>query len=118
MAWEGGGRLGGHTHAWIWMRCAATYATPIPAAACVCRRLQARRQSDEPFSALFHPRRARHPLHTAFRSLDAGAYTDIATVPLERVVLDMAVGPGGAGGGGRRGRRGRKGRKGRRGRTG
>eukprot|EP00198_Chlamydomonas_reinhardtii_P007817 XP_001697154.1 predicted protein [Chlamydomonas reinhardtii] len=53
----------------------------------------ARRQSDEPFSALFHPRRARHPLHTAFRSLDAGAYTDIATVPLERVVLDMAVEP-------------------------
>ncbi|KAG2449728.1 hypothetical protein HYH02_005255 [Chlamydomonas schloesseri] len=53
----------------------------------------ARRQSDEPFSALFHPRRARHPLHTAFRSLDAGTYADIATVPLERVVLDMAVEP-------------------------
>ncbi|KAG2501358.1 hypothetical protein HYH03_001148 [Edaphochlamys debaryana] len=52
-----------------------------------------RRQSDEPLSQLFHPRRARHPLHTAFRTLDAASYADIATVAVERVVLDLAVEP-------------------------
>ncbi|GFR42555.1 hypothetical protein Agub_g3434, partial [Astrephomene gubernaculifera] len=53
----------------------------------------ARRQADEPFSQLFHPRRARHPLHAAFRTLDAASYGDIATVGVERVVLDLAVEP-------------------------
>lgn len=53
---------------------------------------QVRRQVDEPLGSLFHPRRAAHPLHAAFRTLDATSYADIATVPVDRVVLDLAVG--------------------------
>ncbi|KXZ51678.1 hypothetical protein GPECTOR_11g13 [Gonium pectorale] len=55
--------------------------------------LESRRQLDEPLQGLFHPRRARHPLHAAFRTLDAATYADIATVAVERVVLDLAVEP-------------------------
>ncbi len=62
-------------------------------AARACRLpLQVRRQVDEPLGTLFHPRRAAHPLHAAFRTLDAASYADIATVPVDRVVLDLAVG--------------------------
>ncbi|GLI63938.1 hypothetical protein VaNZ11_007079, partial [Volvox africanus] len=52
-----------------------------------------RRQTEEPLSQLFNPRRSRHPLNTAFRTLDAATYGDIATVAVERVVLDLAVEP-------------------------
>ncbi|GIL71764.1 hypothetical protein Vretifemale_2075, partial [Volvox reticuliferus] len=52
-----------------------------------------RRQTEEPLSHLFNPRRSRHPLNTAFRTLDAATYGDIATVAIERVVLDLAVEP-------------------------
>lgn len=49
-----------------------------------------RRPADDLSSALA-PRRARHPLASAFRTLDATSYTEIATVPVDRIVLDLAV---------------------------
>ena len=36
-------------------------------------------------------RRRRHPLHMAFRTLDASDWTDIADVDVERCVLDVAL---------------------------
>ena len=42
-----------------------------------------RRPGDELAQAL-HPRRMRHLLHNAFRTLDATTYTEIATIDVER----------------------------------
>ena len=40
------------------------------------------------------PRRSRHPLHTAFRTMDATDYTEISTVDAEgRALLDLALDP-------------------------
>eukprot|EP01018_Ginkgo_biloba_P013118 Gb_32239 [translate_table: standard] len=51
-----------------------------------------RRNLEEIMSAL-HPRRARHPLFAAFRTMDAVHYSDIATTPVERCILDLATEP-------------------------
>ena len=40
-----------------------------------------------------HTRRVRHPLFAAFRTLDAINYSDIATIPVDRCVLDFATEP-------------------------
>eukprot|EP00803_Ostreobium_quekettii_P004630 evm.model.scf_672.6 EVM.evm.TU.scf_672.6 scf_672:23684-28573(+) len=42
-------------------------------------------------SCLNSTRRLKHPLHSAFRTLDAVDYQEIATVQVERCVLDLAV---------------------------
>lgn len=52
-----------------------------------------RRPSDDSLAALLHPRRRRHPLATAFRTVDARSYSEIATVDVERAVLDLALDP-------------------------
>ena len=41
----------------------------------------------------FHTRRMKHPLFSAFRTVDAVNYSDIATIPLDRSVLDFATEP-------------------------
>lgn len=51
-----------------------------------------RRNLDDITSAL-HPRRSRHPLASAFRTMDAVDYTDIATTSVDRCVLDLAIEP-------------------------
>ena len=51
-----------------------------------------RRNLDE-VTAAFQPRRVKHPLFAAFRTLDAVNYSDIATVPVDRCVLDFAAEP-------------------------
>ncbi|MCO5576210.1 hypothetical protein L7F22_030018 [Adiantum nelumboides] len=51
-----------------------------------------RRNLDDITSAI-HPRRNRHPLFAAFRTLDAFDYTDIATTSVDRCVLDLAAEP-------------------------
>lgn len=51
-----------------------------------------RRSSDE-LNAALNPKRQRHPLWAAFRTLDASDYSDIATVPVDRCVLDLAADP-------------------------
>jgi len=38
-------------------------------------------------------RRSKHPLYAAFRTLDAVNYSDIATIPVDRRVLDFATEP-------------------------
>ena len=44
--------------------------------------------------ATLAPRRARHPLHTAFRTVDAADYCEIATVDVDRrAVLDLCARP-------------------------
>lgn len=40
-----------------------------------------------------HTRRVKHPLFAAFRTLDAINYSDIATIPVDRCVLDFATEP-------------------------
>lgn len=40
-----------------------------------------------------HTRRAKHPLFAAFRTVDAINYSDIATIPVDRCVLDFATEP-------------------------
>lgn len=40
-----------------------------------------------------HTRRVKHPLFAAFRTIDAVNYSDIATVPVDRCVLDFATEP-------------------------
>lgn len=40
-----------------------------------------------------HTRRVKHPLFAAFRTIDAVNYSDIATVPVDRCVLDLATEP-------------------------
>lgn len=38
-----------------------------------------------------HTRRVKHPLFAAFRTIDAVNYSDIATIPLDRCVLDFTT---------------------------
>lgn len=83
-----------------WSPPPCTTTPPPPPAA---RSLQIRRPPDEPMMIL-NPRRARHPLHKSFRTLDAASYADIALVDVERAVLDLAVGGSEGVGGARRGR--------------
>lgn len=49
-----------------------------------------RRTSDDIMGAL-NPRRSRHELFSAFRTMDAVDYSDIATTPVDRCVLDLAT---------------------------
>ncbi|XP_074276417.1 DDB1- and CUL4-associated factor homolog 1 [Silene latifolia] len=51
-----------------------------------------RRNMDDIMSAV-HTRRAKHPLFSAFRTLEAVSYSDIATIPVDRCVLDLAREP-------------------------
>lgn len=51
-----------------------------------------RRSSDEIMAAL-HGRRRKHPLFSAFKTIDAATYTDIAMVHVDRCVLDLATEP-------------------------
>lgn len=51
-----------------------------------------RRNLDD-VTAAFQPRRVKHPLFAAFRTLDAVNYSDIATIPVDRCVLDFAAEP-------------------------
>ena len=52
---------------------------------------QQRRPADDSLASLFGGKRQRHPLHTAFATYDATTYAEIATVPVERQILDMAL---------------------------
>lgn len=45
-------------------------------------------------SSLTSRHSARHPLQKAFRTVDAVAFSEIATVQVERIVVDLAVEPG------------------------
>ncbi|XP_012076280.1 DDB1- and CUL4-associated factor homolog 1 isoform X2 [Jatropha curcas] len=49
-----------------------------------------RRNLDDVMSAV-HTRRAKHPLFSAFRTVDAINYSEIATIPVDRCVLDFAT---------------------------
>ncbi|XP_010525846.1 PREDICTED: DDB1- and CUL4-associated factor homolog 1-like isoform X1 [Tarenaya hassleriana] len=49
-----------------------------------------RRNLDDVMSAV-HMRRVKHPLFAAFRTIDAVNYSDIATIPVDRCVLDFAM---------------------------
>ncbi|KAK9000889.1 hypothetical protein V6N11_081371 [Hibiscus sabdariffa] len=51
-----------------------------------------RRNLEDVMSAV-HTRRVKHPLFAAFRTLDATNYSDIATIPVDRCVLDFATEP-------------------------
>lgn len=51
-----------------------------------------RRNIEDVMSAV-HTRRVKHPLFSAFRTVDAVNYSDIATIPLDRCVLDFATEP-------------------------
>ncbi|XP_048494983.1 DDB1- and CUL4-associated factor homolog 1 isoform X3 [Beta vulgaris subsp. vulgaris] len=51
-----------------------------------------RRNLDDIMSSV-HTRRCKHPLFSAFRTLDAVNYSDIATIPVDRCVLDFATEP-------------------------
>lgn len=51
-----------------------------------------RRNLDDVSSAI-NARRVRHPLFPAFRTIDAVTYSDIATVQLDRCVLDLTTEP-------------------------
>ncbi|XP_058091271.1 DDB1- and CUL4-associated factor homolog 1 isoform X5 [Magnolia sinica] len=51
------------------------------------------RRNLEDIASAVHTRRVRHPLFAAFRTVDAVTYTDIATIPVDRCVLDFAVEP-------------------------
>jgi hypothetical protein len=64
---------------------------PTPGGDVIFARL--RRPSDDSLAALLHPRRRRHPLATAFRTVDGRTYSEIATVDVERAVLDLALDP-------------------------
>jgi HIV-1 Vpr-binding protein len=50
-----------------------------------------RRPIDDSLASLFSSKRQRHPLHTAFATYDATTYAEIATVSVERQILDMAL---------------------------
>ena len=52
-----------------------------------------RRNLEDVTSAFFHTRRVKHPLFAAFRTVDAVNYSDIATIPVDRCVLDFATEP-------------------------
>lgn len=51
-----------------------------------------RRNLEDVMSAV-HTRRVKHSLFPAFRTLDAINYSDIATIPVDRCVLDFATEP-------------------------
>ena len=51
-----------------------------------------RRNIEDVMSAV-NTRRAKHPLFAAFRTLDAVNYSDIATIPVDRCLLDFATEP-------------------------
>ncbi|KAL3613831.1 hypothetical protein CASFOL_041905 [Castilleja foliolosa] len=51
-----------------------------------------RRNLEDVTSAL-NTRRVKHPLFSAFRTVDAVNYSDIATIPVDRCVLDFATEP-------------------------
>ncbi|KAK4746979.1 hypothetical protein SAY87_026016 [Trapa incisa] len=51
-----------------------------------------RRNLEDVMSAI-HTRRVKHPLFAAFRTIDAVNYSDIATIPVDRCVLDFATEP-------------------------
>ncbi|KAL8156698.1 hypothetical protein AgCh_001704 [Apium graveolens] len=51
-----------------------------------------RRNLDDLTAALL-PRRVKHPLCSAFRTVDAVNYSDIATIPVDRCVLDFVTEP-------------------------
>lgn len=51
-----------------------------------------RRNLEDVMSA-FQTRRVKHPLFAAFRTVDAVNYSDIATIPVDRCVLDFATEP-------------------------
>ncbi|KAF5726321.1 DDB1- and CUL4-associated factor 1 isoform X1 [Tripterygium wilfordii] len=51
------------------------------------------RRNVEDVMSAFHTRRCKHPLFAAFRTLDAINYSDIATIPVDRCVLDFATEP-------------------------
>lgn len=51
-----------------------------------------RRNIEDVMSAV-HTRRVKHSLFSAFRTVDAVNYSDIATIPVDRCVLDFATEP-------------------------
>lgn len=51
------------------------------------------RRNLEDVTSAFQTRRVKHPLFSAFRTVDAVNYSDIATIPLDRCVLDFAPEP-------------------------
>lgn len=51
------------------------------------------RRNLEDITSAINTRRVRHPLFPAFRTIDAVTYTDIATVQIDRGVLDLATEP-------------------------
>mmetsp|Transcript_28173 Transcript_28173/g.53657 ORF Transcript_28173/g.53657 Transcript_28173/m.53657 type:complete len:597 (+) Transcript_28173:1-1791(+) len=53
----------------------------------------ARGSGEDPSTIVSAPRRARHPLNAAFRTLLSHDYTEIATMQVERCVLDLALEP-------------------------
>ncbi|XP_043706657.1 DDB1- and CUL4-associated factor homolog 1-like isoform X2 [Telopea speciosissima] len=51
------------------------------------------RRNLEDITSAVNTRRVRHPLFSAFRTVDAVNYSDIATVPVDRCVLDFSTEP-------------------------
>ncbi|KAH6759645.1 DDB1-CUL4 associated factor 1 [Perilla frutescens var. frutescens] len=51
------------------------------------------RRNLEDVTSAFNNRRMKHPLFSAFRTVDAVNYSDIATIPVDRCVLDFATEP-------------------------
>lgn len=51
------------------------------------------RRNVEDITSAVNSRRVRHPLFSAFRTVDAVNYSDIATVPVDRCILDFATEP-------------------------
>ncbi|KAL4573779.1 hypothetical protein LXL04_020596 [Taraxacum kok-saghyz] len=51
------------------------------------------RRNLEEVTSAFQTRRVKHPLFSAFRTIDAVNYSDIATCPVDRCVLDFATEP-------------------------
>ena len=51
------------------------------------------RRNLEDVTSAFNTRRVKHPLFSAFRTVDAVNYSDIATIPVDRCVLDFATDP-------------------------
>ncbi|XP_073288049.1 DDB1- and CUL4-associated factor homolog 1-like [Primulina huaijiensis] len=51
------------------------------------------RRNLEDVNSVYNTRRVKHPLFSAFRTIDAVNYSDIATVSVDRCVLDFATEP-------------------------
>ncbi|XP_042002559.1 DDB1- and CUL4-associated factor homolog 1-like [Salvia splendens] len=51
------------------------------------------RRNLEDVTSAFNTRRVKHPLFSAFRTVDAVNYSDIAMIPVDRCVLDFATDP-------------------------